>query len=116
MNVRRFRFTLQSSFEHLLRGHILAAVQFDYTAIVKRVSVAREHAFGSQTRFRNCQVRAGAGGDLRNLRILLNEDPKLVTRLGETSSDKLFVSAFKRTQRGRFVDSRLPGRRRWSLC
>ena len=41
VNVRCFRFTLECSFEHLLRGHILAAIQFDDAAIVKRVSIAR---------------------------------------------------------------------------
>ena len=112
MNVRCLRFALECSFEHLLRGHILAAVQFDYAAIVKRVGVARQHAFRSQPGFRDCQVCASAGGYFRNLRILVDEDPKLVASLSKASSYKLFVSTFESSQCGRLVYRGLPWRRR----
>ena len=41
MNVCRFRFALERSFEHLLGGDILTSVELDNSAVVKRVGIAR---------------------------------------------------------------------------
>ena len=112
VNVRGFRFALECSFEHLLRGHILAAVQFDHAPIVKRVSVTGQHALRSQPGFRDCQVRACAGGYFRNLRILVDENPKLVTSFSKASSDELLMRTLERAQGGRLIDRWLPWRRR----
>lgn len=67
MNVRCFRFAFECSLKHLLRRNVFAAVQFDDAAIIKGVGVAWKHAFRSQPRFRDRQVRARAGGHFRNL-------------------------------------------------
>ena len=95
VNVRRFRLTLQSSFKHLLRCYILAAVEFDHATIVKRVGIARQNALRSQTRLRNREIRPSASCDFRNLRVLVYENSKLIARLSKPSSDKLLVRTFK---------------------
>ncbi len=62
-----FGFALECSFKHLLRRDVLATVQFDDAAVIKRIGVAGKHAFGTQARFRDREIRAGAGGHFRNL-------------------------------------------------
>ena len=98
MNVSRFRFTLESSFEHLLRRDIFTPVELNDPAIVKRVGITWKNAFGPQTRFRNRQPRASTSCDFRHLRILVYQNSKLIACLGKPASDKLLVRAFKRYQ------------------
>lgn len=100
MNVRRFRFALECSFKHLLGRDVFTAIQFDDAAVVKRVGITWQHAFRAQPRFRDREVRAGAGGHFGYLRILVNENAKLIASLGKPSSDKFLVSSFERSQGG----------------
>lgn len=95
VNMCRFRLAFEGSFKHLLGGYILAPIQFDDPSIVKGVSVAGEHAFGSQTRFRNREVGAGARRHLGNLRVLVNQETKLIAGFSEAASRKLFVGSFE---------------------
>lgn len=67
VNVRCFRFALKCSLKHLLRRNVFAAIQFDDAAVVERIGVAGKHAFRSQPRFRDRQIRPSAGGHFRNL-------------------------------------------------
>ena len=99
MNVRRFRLTLERALKHLLGRYILTAVEFDNAAIVKRVSITRQNAFSSQTRFGNCEIRASTSSHLRHLRILVHQNAKLIPRFGKTSARKLFVRAFEGDER-----------------
>ena len=98
MNVCRLRLTFECSFEHLLRRDILAAVEFDNAAVVKRVSITWKNAFGSQARLRNREIRASASCDFCHLRILVYQNSKLITRFSKPASHKLLVRTFKRYQ------------------
>ena len=115
MNVRRFRLTLERSFKHLLRGNILAAIEFDDATVVKRVSIAWENTFGPQARLRNREICPRASCDFGYLGILVNEDSKLVPRLSKTTSSKLFVRAFERDECCRLI-LRWRSWRERSLC
>ena len=108
MNVRRFGFTFERSFKHLLRRDILAAIEFDNAAIVKRVSIAWKNAFSSQARLRNREIRASASCDFCHLRILVDQNSKLIPRLSKPASRKLLVRTFESDQRCRLI------LRRWS--
>ena len=98
MNVCRFRFTFESSFEHLLRRDIFTPVELNDAAIVKRVGITWKNAFGPQARLRNRQPRASTSCDFRHLRILVDKNSKLIARLSKPASDKLLVRTFKRHQ------------------
>ena len=41
-------------FKHLLGGYILAAIEFDYSSVVKRIGIARKHVLGAQTSLSDC--------------------------------------------------------------
>src|SRR5689334_14346785 len=103
MDVRRFRFALECTFKHLLRRDILAAIELDHPAVIKRVGVPRQHAFRAQARFSDGEIGAGARRDFRNLRILVYEDTKLIASFREPAPHKLLVSSLESTERGRFV-------------
>lgn len=42
MYVCRFGLALERAFEHFLRGHIFAAIQFDHAPVIERISITRE--------------------------------------------------------------------------
>jgi hypothetical protein len=63
MNVCRFRFALQRSFEHLLRRDIFASIEFDHAAVVERIGIAWKNAFRAQPRLSDREIRARAGCD-----------------------------------------------------
>src|SRR5688572_16590832 len=107
VNVCGFRFAFECSLKHLLSSDIFTAIQFDDAAVVKRIGVAGQHAFRAQSRLRNREIGARTGGDFRDLRILIDENSKLIPRFGKTSTYKLFVSTFESAQRGRLVHRRL---------
>jgi len=117
MNVRRFRFSLQRSFEHLLRRDILASIEFDHAAVIERIGIAWKNAFSAQARLRDREISARASCDFRYLRVFVQENSKLIPRFGKPASDKFLVSAFKSQQCCGLIDSRWPWRwrrsRRW---
>ena len=98
MNVSCLGFAFECALKHLLRRDILAAIQFNDAAVVKRVGVARQHAFGAQARLGNREVRTCTGGHFRNLRVLIDQNAKLVASLREPATHKLFVSSFERSE------------------
>jgi hypothetical protein len=108
VNVRRFGFTLERSFKHLLRRNILAAIELDDATVVKRVSIAWKNALRPQARFRNREIRSRASRDFRYLRILVYENSKLVPRFSKTAPGKLLMCAFERNESCRLI------LRRWS--
>ena len=112
MNMSRFGLTLERSFEHLLRRDILAPVELDYTTIVKRIGIAWENALSSQARFRNREICPRASCDFRYLRILVYENPKLVSRLSKPAAYKLLVRTLERDKSCRLILCRW-SRRRW---
>src|SRR5215204_2514607 len=99
----RLWLTLERSFEHLLRRDVLAAIELDDAAIVERVGITRENALGSQARLRNREIRPSSRRDFCNLRILVYENSKLISRLSKPSSSKLLVCAFERNQSCRLI-------------
>src|SRR5215213_361445 len=99
----RLWLALERSFKHLLRRDVLAAIELDDAAIVKRVGITRENTLGSQARLRNREIRPRSRCDFRNLRILVYEDSKLIPRLSKPSSSKLLVRAFERNQSCRLI-------------
>jgi hypothetical protein len=72
MDVRGFGFAPQSSLKQLLSRHIIAAVQFNYTAIIKRVCIARQSQFRPQTRFGDGKISARPRGNFRYRRVFLD--------------------------------------------
>src|SRR6185369_8688550 len=113
--MRGFGLTLECSLEHLLRRHILAAVELDYAAIVKRVSIARQNTLSPQARLRNREIRPRACRDFRDLRVLLYKYSKLVTRLSKSSACKFLMRAFERHESCRLILRRWSWRR-WLSC
>src|ERR1044072_6138289 len=111
--MRRFRLTLERSFEHLLRRYILTAIELDDAAIVKRVGITWENAFSSQARLRNREIRPRACCDFCYLRVFVYENSELVPRLSKTATCKFFVRPLKREQSCRLIDGRRSWRR-WS--
>src|SRR5215217_263914 len=115
MNMCCFRLTLEGSFEHLLRRNILASIELDNAAIVKRVGIAWQNALRTQPRLRNREIRPRARCDFRYLRVFIHENSKLVQRLNKTTSRKLLVRTLERDQSCRVV-LRRRSRRWWSWC
>ena len=73
MDVRGFGFAPQGSLEQLLSRHIISAVQFNYTAIIQRVRIARQSQFRAETRFGNGKVSARPSGNFRYRRVFLDQ-------------------------------------------
>src|SRR6185369_6300931 len=96
--MRRFRLTLECSFEHLLRCYILTAIELDDTAVVKRVGITWENAFSSQARLRNREIRSRTRCDFCYLRVFVDENSELVPRLSKPPAGKLLMCAFKCNQ------------------
>jgi hypothetical protein len=96
MNVGRFGFTLEGPLKHFLRCNIFTAIQFNYTAIVQRVSIAREHVLGAQTCFSYSKVGTSACGNFGNLGILFQKSAELITGFSEVTIRKFFVGVFER--------------------
>ena len=115
MNMRGFGLTFQSSFEHLLRGYILAAVELDNAAIVKRISITWQNTFGPEAGFRDREIRPRAGCDFRYLGVFVDEYAKLVSRLSKPTSNKLLVRTLERDKSRRLILRRWSRRRR-SWC
>ena|SRR6185503_11743699 len=111
MNVRRFRFTLECTLKHLLRRHILASVELNHTAVVKRVGITWQNTLGSQTRFSNREIGASTRRDFRDLRVLVYQDSKLITGFSEPASNEFLVRAFKCDKSRRLILRRWT--RRW---
>ncbi len=61
MDVSGLGFSLQGPLKHLLGRHVLAAIEFNYPAVVQRVCVARKHILGPETGLCDRQVSAGSG-------------------------------------------------------
>ncbi len=95
MNVRSFGFALQCSFKHFLRGHVFAAIKFDYATIIKRVGIAGQYAFRSQTRIRNSEIGARARRYFRNLKVFLEQRAKLIACFAEATASKFFVRSLE---------------------
>ena len=115
MNVCRFGFPLEGTLKHFLRRDILASVQFNNSAVIKRVRIARQNAFRSQTRLCNGEIGTSASSYLCNLRVFVYENSKLIAGFSEPTSCKLLVRSFKRHQCRRLILCRWTRRRRcWS--
>src|SRR5687768_1229201 len=63
MDMSGLGFSLKSALKHFLGGDKISAVKFNYTTVVKRVSIARQHALVTHTGFGDAQVGAGASGN-----------------------------------------------------
>src|SRR6185312_16016837 len=98
--MRRFRLTLERSFEHLLRRYILTSIELDDAAIVKRIGITWENALSSQARLRNREIRPRTGCDFCYLRVFVYENSELVPRFSKSTSCKLLVRPLKRDQSG----------------
>src|ERR1044072_978277 len=116
MNVCCFRFALQSSFEHLLRRDILASIKFHHTAVIKRIGIAWKNAVSAQARLRDREIRARASCDFRYLRVLVQENSKLIPRFSKPASYKFLVSTLKSKQCCRLIHGRWTRRWRRSRC
>src|SRR4029453_8865678 len=77
-----------------------------------RVSVTRKHAFSTQTRLSDCEVRSCACSDFRDLGVLVEKEAKLIACLREATASELLVCALESSERCRLIDSRLSRRRR----
>ena len=95
MNVCRFRFTLQRSFEHLLRRDILASIEFDDAAVIERIGIAWKNAFSAQARLSDREIRASASCDFRYLRVFVQKNSELIPSLSKPASHKFLVRAFE---------------------
>ena len=95
MNMCGLRFPLQSAFKHLLRCNILATIQFNNAAIVERVSIPWQHAFGSQSSIRNSEIRACPRCYFRDLKIFFQERAKLIACLTKTAACKFLMCSFE---------------------
>jgi hypothetical protein len=91
----RFRFPAQCPFKKFLSRNIVSPIQFDYAAIIKRVSVARQGKFGAKPRFGHREIGARTGGHFRYRGVFLDQRAKAITSLSEMATGKLSVSSLK---------------------
>src|ERR1700752_444870 len=106
MNVRSLRLTFECSFKHFLSGDIFVSIEFDDAAIVERVGVAWKNAFSTQARLRDRQIGASASSDLRNLRVFIYQNSKLIPCLSKPPACKLFVRSLESNESCRLILSR----------
>ena len=81
MNVCRLGFAFQCTLKHFLCSYIFTAVQLDYTAVVKRISVTRQNAFRAQPGVSYCQIGARACRNFRHLKIFFQQGAKLTASI-----------------------------------
>ena len=99
MNVCCLGFSFKGTLEHFLSSDVLTTIQFNDAAVIQGVGIFREHALCTKARLGNCQVGARTCSDFRHLRILIEQNPKLISRLRKPTADKLFVRTLKGDQR-----------------
>src|SRR5260370_28927220 len=114
MYVCSFWLAPQRALKQLLRRNIIAAVQLNYSTIIKRVGVPWQRQLSSHSRFSNGKIGASSSCYFRDRRILFDQRAKLISCFAKVTTSKLLVCSLKRAKRGRLIMSRLRWRLRWS--
>src|SRR5687767_495100 len=99
MNMCSLRLAFQGALEQFLRRYIITAVQFNHTAIVKRVGIARWREVRAQPSFGNREISSGAGGNFGYRGVLFDQAPKLIARFREPAAREFLMRRFKCSER-----------------